>query len=337
VLFRSQAATWKTAVAVASTDGIITKDIPQLAVSGDLVLDEGQAGFNELQFAELTQEVVEFSLPIRGRFTNRWWSLFSHVFGDDTISGAGPYVHTMNWQQDASKYGTLAWEVNNTDIFEIPSAKPTGVTIAPDGEGFVDFTFDMMGDTVNSETDDSLTNKAAAFDAVTWVSQVNPITSEALRLRINGQADGALDSSDDVAAVNWSLSIKRTVEGDRVSAGVNTGAEKSIAQPVRSGYTEITLEIELADYSDVTLFKDFKAGTEYKCELYWAKASTNFVVQIELGKLIPMAPDGAITGGDRVPLTRKFRCFKPASTPTGMATANIIHAIITDDHATSYV
>jgi hypothetical protein len=332
------AATWGTAVAVGANDGAMPKDLPTPAVDGEIVEDQTIANFGELQYMDVVRESKQGTIPFTLRRTGDCWPLLAALFGNDTTTGSGPYTHTLNWQYSTSKFNTIAWEISDTDICEMPSVKPIGATFKPDGNGFVDCEIEFLADTVNAETDDSLTNNAAAFNAVTYISKELKIPSEELRLRINAQGGAALGSGDDIAAVDYTLSIRRPLEGDRVTAGVNTGAEKRISEPIQDGHSDIQLSFEVPDYSDITKFNDFKDETLYKAELYWARtvSSVAYSLTIQLGSLQPLPPGGNLPGQGRHPLIRNFRALEPQSTPTGFSTDDIINLVLVDNHSSVY-
>lgn len=341
IVAATTASSWGAAIpsdTVGANTGIIPKEFPMLSVGGDPVFDEGIANLGELQYADLLEETVEGSIAFTMRRSGAEWQLWANLFGDDTVTGSNPYTHTFNWQTSAALLHHMAMEVNNADIVCIPAMVVTGATIAPSGDGRTDITYNFIGDTLDAADDGSLQDTGTEFDAVTYITKALVAPSAECRIRLNAQAGGALGSSDELNVVNYNLQVNRNYSNERGTIGASNGLERQILQPVRAGYSEVMLTLEFADYASISRFQDFSSQTQYKADLYWAKTvgATAYSFLIELGALIPLAPSGSVVGGERVPLTWNFKAVQPQSTPTGMATSNIIHSVLVDAFSTTY-
>jgi len=332
----SKGTTWGTAVNLAALDGIIPRSIDKLVLDGDVIPDKGVANLGEIQYMDVIKHTVNPTITLDLRRTGMLWRFWAHLMGDDTVTGADPYTHTFNWQDESALFSCMGIEINNADIIEWPSLKTVQISLEPGGEGFAQMVVNTIGDTIAIA--DDATNTGTQFDLVTYGSKTLRMPSRELRLRINTQGGGALDSGDTVGnCSNWNLLINPSYEEELVTQGASTGVEYTTDEPQRSDFAENILGFDTTDYTTIALLDDFHDETEYKADLYWAKTiGTAFSFLIECGALHPIPAAVALEAGARIPLTRNFQLIEPQSTPTGMATANIIHSILVNDLNASY-
>lgn len=329
------ASTWHTAVALGANMGIYPDSLPNISLGGEPVLDT-PIGLAEVENVDYLMH--DTTPEVRGflRRTGAQWHIISVVTGDDTVSGVGPYTHTMTWQTSSTLFSTMAMEVNNADIIEWPSVKWTGFTLESSGDGRVNLTARSIADTVQIAGD--ATNTGTEFDAVTYITNGLIVPARELQFRINAQAGGALGGSDEIDLSGFTLDVNRPYVRDDLSKGATDDTEKQTDEPVQEEVSDIRLSVTVNDYTTIALLDDLKDQTEYKATLVWARtiSTVAYSLTIELGRLIPFPQDIAAESQSRLPLTRTFRCIKPTSTPTGLATANPIHIIMVDNSNISY-
>ncbi len=330
-------ATWGTAVAPGALDGVLPFSISPWPLQGDPVIDDTVANWDEVQ--EMTKLIEEANPTIvypyrrEGPFLRH----LAHIFGDDTPSGADPYIHTFTWQQESALFGTYACEIADADITEWPSMKTVGVTLRKGGDGGMEFEARTICDTVAIAGD--ATTAGGDFDAVTYQTKVKRVANNEIQFRINGQAGGALASPGDVIKLaDFSLDINRPYDREDVTRGASTGPEFRTEQPIQNGPAEILLSITVNDYTTLALLDDLKDSTEYKADIIITKTISAIVHSdtIEFNRLQPMPQSADIDRMNRIPLTRVFRAKKATATPTGMTNALPIHWVHLDTNVLTY-
>ncbi len=330
--------TWGTAGTVGALTGIIPAGLPRITLDGTVVPDKGIANWVELQYQDMIAHLVETTWNIPVRREGAQWLFWAHLFGDDTKTGAStPWTHTFNWLSESALFTTMAAEINNADIIEWQTIKTMAINVEPDGEGFLNHVVNIRGDTINIAGD--ATSDGTAFDAVTYKTKTLRVPFRETKVRINAQGGAALapGGGDDVQVNNFSLAINRNLVPEEVTRGASTGVEYQIEQPLQTDYSTIIFGFDVRDYTTIALLDDFKDQTQYKADLNWAKTvTTAFTHLIELGALAPIPAEAAIEAGQRIPLTRNFQALQPQSTPTGMATGNIIHSTLVDNNDVTY-
>lgn len=325
---------WYAAQAVGANDGMLV-NIDSLINTAEMVADE-MPGFADLEYLDKGVETVTPVVSGPLRRSGRIWSFFAQVFGDDTVTGAGPYTHTFNWQADPALFGTMAAELNNSDFFEWPSVKCTGVDITFGGDGFVEFTARLIADSVAFGAD--ATNDGTAFDAVTHITKILKIPNLELELRIDDESAGAMTSADDQKVSEMTLSINRPYEPEMVAQAATDGTEWQTDEPQKSGHDEITLSATYLENTGMGSFDDYDDETTKKARLTWARTvgGTAYSLIIELPSLKALPPEYGIEGVGRLPITRSWRALKAQSTPTGMTNTNPIHMVLQDGNSVTY-
>ena len=325
------ATTWNTAVNLAANTGILPFTISPSILQGEPQPDLSIGNWTDIQQMDLLQHLADPTILLPLRRTGALYRVIAQVHGDDTKTGADPYTHTFNWQDESTLFSTLGVEINGTDIIEWPSLKFTGYTLRSSADGYCELEARTIGDTINIAGD--ATNTGTQFDAVTYISSGLIVPWRELRLRLNAQGGGALGSGDVIKVSSFELSVDRPYERQDVSRGASTGIEFTTDEPILSGdnISDIKLSFTVNDYTTIALLDDLHDETEYKADLYFAKTvTTAYSLLFALGRLHPMPADFSLDRQTRPPFTRNFRAMKPTATPTGMATANIIHSVLVD-------
>ena len=107
--------TWGTGVNLGALDGVYMSEVDPLSLDGEIVPDEPM-GCAEVEDMELVTENVEPTFTEMLRREGSGWKPVAGIFGDDTVTGAGPYTHTMNWQTNTGLFYTVGVEINDSDI-----------------------------------------------------------------------------------------------------------------------------------------------------------------------------------------------------------------------------
>jgi hypothetical protein len=322
------AGTWGTGVAVGATDGILPWSIDEIQLQGNVLFDDS-VGMTMLQYADVLAHEANPTITIPMRWNSMAWGFVANWFGDDTDSGAGPtYTHTMNYNEETSLTGlTMALEVNNADIVEWPSLKVQQISLEPDGDGFWQMTCNCLGDTIKYGAD--ATNAGSDFNALTYISKVQRIRYRALSLKINAQGS---DPSGQTAqsVTDTVLTLARPYEQPRAVVAVATGLEKAGDEPIQNGHSEITLSFNEPTYTAIGDFDDLEDGTEKTIDLEMAEtvSSQAHTMLWEFGAAHTIPASTALERGQRIPMTKNYRCIKPQSAATGQATANPIHFVL---------
>lgn len=331
---------WGTELALGANDGLVPKSWPDFALQADVVADTGLANFQEVGDLYLTRHRVELSVPFLLRRTGQLYNLFFNLFGEENRSGTAPNItHQAEWQSNTALFSTIAALIGGTDVVEYPSIYVRGATLAPSGDGLVDVTFDLLGDTINYSDADALTNTTTTFGNVTWITKGLAVGSEQARIRINSQSGDALDDDDSVCAINWQITLVRDVTQDFVTQCAASASTQSIGLPTTINFSNIMLEYQLAEYDDIDVFNEFKNETEFKADIEWALTigSTNYSILLEFPRLKSEPYEAPAEPGARIPVTRRFRAIKASANPTGMATSALCRLTVVDATDADYV
>lgn len=336
VAYKAGGATWHTALSVAANTGLLA-NIDNLVNTADMIPD-AVAGYEQLQQLDKGQENVTPVISGNMRFLALpMFALLANLFGDDTVTGTGPtYTHTFNWQNEPALFGTLAAEIASADIIEWPSVKVVGLDISFGGDGFTEFAFRTICDTV--EYGNNATNTTTTFNNVTYNSKVHRIPNLSWRLRMNDQSGAALATGDIIKVSDFKLTINRAIQPEMVTQGAMDGTEWQTDEPQKSGHDEITLSFTVPERSDLSLLQIYDNETMQKLDLYVSKSISGNTHDITFSfpALKPTPPDHALDTVERLAHTASFQALEATSAPTGFSSTDLIQLVTTDATSTSY-
>jgi hypothetical protein len=262
-----------------------------------------------------------------------WMQLLAALMGTvtsvpaETTGGQGDYAHNIDLASKLdSRYLTMGQLVEDDYVKEFPSVKMVSGRL----EGGPNRPGTFTGQGIASRvlfTPETPTNTAAEVAALTDPTY-NPASLGGTNhyLRINAQAGGSLSGSNDIPILGWSIDIARPMSTRHVLRGVNTAFTK---EPIQNGPTVVGFGIQLDEATDSTLdlLAAWKAGTEYKAELFMdglvigTTVNRSIKFQLPRIKLAVGVPTGyGVSGatGDRFP-SISFKALKPTAAPTGMS------------------
>jgi len=326
--------TWHTALAVGALDAIPIKVMDEIALQGDITKDI-IVGCSEVENFDHLLHVADPTLTFDLRYSGRDLAFIGSLFGAEAISGAGPYLHQFDWQVEAAKFHTLALGMNGSaypDILEIPSLKPTGVTLQSNDEGLVEFTVRNMGDTIKVAGD--AVNVTGDLQAATFITKSLRIPARDFKIRIDTVAGGTL------AEINWesfALTLDRPYDRELLTNAAV--ARKQTFEPVQNNVSEGTLSLTVPDYNTVALFDDLNDQTPYFVDMVATETvgATTYIFTVELPRLIPMPYNSTLTAGERQSLTRNFQIAQATSNPGSMGHSNWCRIEVTDAQSAQYV
>jgi len=276
-------------------------------------------------------ENVQYQLPFEWRMApNRAWSFWAQLMGAESFNETSPGIwdtrHTF--EPDNPYFGTFMAEVGGTDIFQTSSLYTSGCTIAPNSDGFMQFTFDCIGNTIVSADDDTLANTSTTVDTVTYGTLADRAPFSCTVIRMNDYEDpNNVDLEPLLKVTNWSLTVNRSFKTTPVNGYICNGAEKQIQLPVRDGVSEIFFEITFDEYTDLSQFQDFKAGQLKKAVVdFWINSS--FTMRIAMPLLQPEAPEASTPGKSSIPLTLRYRALEAATAPPFFLYPNALYSFI---------
>ena len=307
--------TWGTAVALGATDGM---HVYSCGVSGPsapyLPAKEADTPFTKT--GVLGQlEAIAINIAFDARYDAGALALLEALFMG--TAGAptdltGAYAHTFQFADNPAGFACMAWE-KPSKIFEVQSAKPTGMTFNI-GDGLLKGAITLIG---NQVIDDSAVNTATQMDAVTYDDDYNRITFEQISVKMNAESGGAVASETALEYSNLDISFQRPMDS------VHAGGGATIIEPLQNDHPVVTVKIDFPrmNATNDDYFQTFNAETAQKIlvsatgalitgALYYDK-KFNFprmkIVNIEY-------PDG----GEITPASITLQSEQAAANPTGM-------------------
>ena len=337
--------TWGTAGTVGANDGFYPVSIDPVILKGDVNIDDA-SGFSRKSQYDLIQDNANQTIQVECRWNGLLeWIALAHWMGDSTKTGptGNVYTNTMNYQQLstlAQKGFTIAWRLDSSDnnsIGEVPSAKAQSIELSPNN-GFWNMTINTIGSTIYQAGDGNITADSTAIGNITYRTSVQRMKFKANPLRVNAQAGGALASGDIVADVsNVSIGLDRPTD-EMKDVLLNSTTPRQNAEPIQTDHSIVTLAYDVKSYDFTTHRSDLDNATEYKADLVQTQTigSDAHSLTFEFGRLVTIDPQVAVERGGRIGMSQSFEAIKPASTPTGMSTANEIHVILDNITNLSY-
>ena len=328
--------TWETAAALGAGDGLLPIDSPW-GQKGSVVFDDATGQTNKTYYTLIMDEANP-SFLFECRWDSAIWCFLANLFGDDTKTGASPYVHTFNWQDDPALVGlTVAGYLSGSTIHEYPSLKVESISFEP-ADGFWNMNVSTLGDTIL--TGGNATNTATEFGNITYPTRAQRMRYKANALYVNAQSGGDPVSGSALTDVyDMAITIAREFDGnDDVLKNASTGTERRRAEPLVTGFPNITFGFSQKTADLSTHIDDLHSGNEFKADIVMAETvgGNSYSNAIEMSLLVPVDPELNISRGQRIPMTYNFECAAPAAVPTGHSTSNPIHWILTNNHNVTY-
>lgn len=327
--------TWGTAVNVnAANAGLLCTGISGFLEVPDPLPDES-VGFTHIEYIDAGNRMVKPVLSGWLRWANEHWKLICQLIGDDAITGAGPYVHTMDVQAEAQLFSTLC-AYDGVTVREIPSFMPNRFTLSGEGGAFWKFEIEGIGNTclLSGQVNTTLTT-------VTSRTKEKRVPFGATQARLNAASGAALSSSNIIYPSQISIAFNRAIEGEFVARAVAEGVgEWQSNQPEEGGLLECTVTLNFNEYTETSFPVAMTAETFMKMDLTItgpAIAGGNYALVLSFPALRVLNVEINPESPARIPLSMTLRACKAQSAPSGMTgITNLVRAVFTDDVATAY-
>ena len=314
----AKAATWGVAATVGALDGIYITGISPLVKQREVIPDES-LGYTFLERMDQGLENVDVVVDLVSRYENKHWQWIAMFMGDDSVSTASPYTHTMALQEESSIYFTGAGIIDDI-MLEYPSIKATGFTLSGSSDSS-QYTLQLRGIADTVEVDSDCTNSSTNTDNLTYSTQTNLMKFTHTRVYMNAQAGAILGTA--AAIYPNSISIEannnfvREFLADRTTAN---SKEDKTSEPQRDGYPEMMVTLGFPELTLASQLQEFENASNQKMEIYIYE-DANQSVKFEFPNLQPLQPDISVSSPGRIPRTMVYQALRVASTAsaTGMA------------------
>lgn len=335
ILALAKGITWGTAVSVnASNAGMLATGINGFLEVPDPLPDES-VGFTHIEYIDAGNRVVQPVLSGWLRWVNTHWKLIAQLIGDDSISGAGPYVHTMDVQAEAQLFSTIC-AYDGVTVREIPSYLPNRLTLSGEGGSFWRYEIGGVGNTclLSGQTNSSLSS-------VTYRTKEKRIPFGATQVRLNAASGDALDSGDLIYPSQISIAFNRAINGEFVARAVAEGAgEWQSNFPEEEGLLDCTITMRFNEYTETSFPGAMTAETFMKMDLTISGSAIsggNYGLVLSFPALRVLNVEINPESPGRVPMSITMRACKAQSAPSGMSgITNILRAVLTDDVSTAH-
>lgn len=330
---------WGTAKAASTGDGFRAEispsfDVQQLTTiaigGGAIMTPESYKG----------RETPVVSLSTDLGFENGSDKILAQFFGygatpTEVTGGQGDYRHRLLLSETANQvYLTFGYETTSAKTIELPTCATRSITIAFDEtHNIINLDAELLGSKVELN---SAVNTNAVLEATTVADNEPVIIKLEDKFWLNAEADGALDSGDQLDIVSYSLNLTRPQ--DFIG---NVKGSAGNAEPAISDVTAGTLTVTFQQLNDHTFFDAWAAGTKFKCKLtalgsqIGSGTNKEFSVYCPSLKLVT-APDYPINEAGFNPVTLEFTILAASANPTGM-NSTYPYIEIVNERSTAYV
>lgn len=314
-------AAWGTPVALASTALIkITGDL-SFAPSQEVIQDES-AGMVFPEYVDLGRKNQEISYTGDLRYENQHWMHFAHFIGSDVHTGANPYTHVMDLQDETSLFYTGAGLVDD-QVYEWPSIKAVGWEISTGGDGFMQFSATGIADNELIAADATNTATTIGTNASYDTQQLRVPFGHA-RVNINAQAgadfNASGDGTDRVCPIGITISSGRPYVRDFTACRTTANArEWQTDEPVEDGLKSdiCIVTLEFPELTTDDYMEDFQDNNMKKMEILFYDTA-NRQIKFQFPNLFPLLPDATLPGAGRIGNTVSYQALTAQSAPTGM-------------------
>lgn len=331
----AKGSTWGTAVSVNSSNAEMILTNVTFIEQPDTLLDES-LGFSFPEYIDAGNRMVQ---PVFGgwlRWASSAWNLICQVIGDDSVTGSGPYVHTMDLQALSGLFSTVAMN-DGVIIREMRSFMPTGFTLSFESGQFFKFEIRGIGDRVltSGQTNSTLSSLTAR-------SKTLRIPPGSAQVRINDSSGSSLASGDKIYPSSLSISVNRDISPEMVAQGVSEGSGEWVTRtPEEDGLVNVEVKFRTNKYTAAT-YQDDMVGEDFKkMDVIWvgpAITGGNYGLTIQFPALRVIAPlEHGIDSPGRMPETVTLRACKAQAAVNGMSGFTTpIRVILTDEVSAAY-
>lgn len=320
IVAAAKASTWRTAVSLGAGDGVLITSESMGAKAPTFVPDDslGQADITETY---QTHEMQSGSFKGYLRYEG-WDYLMANILGSagtptnvegTAYKNAYQIADTIN-----SIFGTFAMKKANLakGIWEVPSFKPHGFTIAGEVGGLVEITLNEMGSKIETENP---TNTSLASVTYPTRSNILKIDSSAEFL-MNAQSGAALAGGDQIYPFSFELTYNRPMEAD-YEAGYN-----DMSEPTQNGFAEARIRLTFDKYNSNAFMQAIENATNQKMSIKFQGAlitgTTYYQMIFYLPNIEWESGEAPASSPGKIPHTVEGRCMAVTSAPSGMASTD---------------
>ena len=321
VLAVKKAAAWRTAVSVGSGDGLLISR-ESIGAKAPSFINETSLGLPEISRTIQVAESVTGS-SIEGLFRFEGWdvplALALGTAGTPSNIEGTAYSNTYSVADSlAGLFATLAMKKANTSkgIWEIPSAKITGLTIQGRIGELVRITINLMGNKIeiaNPQNDD--------LSSVTYPSGMTKDTVVRLdsqfKARMNAQGGSALSDSDKIYPSEFELIYDRPFE-EQFEAGYS-----DMSEPVQSDFAHAAIRLTFDKYNIDSFTSAIAGEADQKMDLTFVgptiTGSTKYTFRVDLPKVTWQSAAADVSGPGPIKHAVEGRLLKTGSAPAGMS------------------
>jgi Phage tail tube protein len=317
---------WGTAVACGVGDGFLSPPW-SMADTPELITDDclGQAAASDATPGLLK---VNGDMPPYLRFNDikvfQMLACFMGTAGTPSTHAAGTLSkdHVLDLADDnEGLFGTLCGLLGAVAVEEVPSAKPSKITIKGDRGKPVTISISCIGSDLVT---DSAVNTLGTFAAVTVLERANRSYAAQAVIRLNDQSGGALASpTDNLGWTSFELVLERKY--DQIATGeLTTGGfapRDLVSEPLSDGMITGSLKLTFPRTSDAAARAAIRANTSKKCDITITgpliETTIPYLITISLPHLKPKTYANPHKQGV-IANTRDYEVLQATAAPAGM-------------------
>lgn len=230
--------------------------------------------------------------------------------------GASAHRHRLGLVgSNAGLFGTLA-VFKGFSVHEYPAVKVDGFSISGEAGQPLSVSFHLICDDLNLNTDAGLNHNA------TLAAIANPAPGLRVLFRqgsfwLNDAADLALTAAHAIAPSRFDLTFKRKLEGDHLAGG-----QDRIAEPVATGFPEISLSLEFPQYTSDTYLSDLGGDARKKLRIAFTgpeiEPGLPYALELLFPHLVITNAEAAVDKAGKIAHPVTMACLAATEDPAGM-------------------
>lgn len=231
--------------------------------------------------------------------------------------GASVYRHHLGLAgSNAGLFGTLS-VFKGFSVHEYPAAKVDGFSISGEAGQPLSVTFHLICDDLNLNSDAGV-NRNATFAAI-----ANPAPDQRVLFRqgsfwLNDAEDEALGPAHAIAPNRFDLTFKRKLEGDYLAGG-----QDRIAEPIATGFPEISLSLEFPQYTSDTYLIDLGHDARKKLRVAFTgpeiQPGQAYALELLFPHLVITNAEAAVDKSGKIAHPVTLECLAASSEREGMS------------------
>jgi len=230
--------------------------------------------------------------------------------------GASAHRHHLGLAaSNAGLFGTLA-VFKGFSVHEYPAVKVDGFSIAGEAGQPLSVTFHLICDDLHLNTDAGV-NHNASLAAI-----ANPAPGLRVLFRqgafwLNDAEEPALTAAHAIAPSRFDLTFKRKLEGDHLAGG-----QDRVAEPMATGFPEISLSLEFPQYTSDTYLSDLGGDARKKLRIAFTgpeiEPGQPHVLELLFPHLVITNAEAAVDKAGKIAHPVTLACLAANQEPAGM-------------------